>query len=66
MADKTAGDTCGMHCCGKCSPLIFIFGILFLIAGLNLWNPAPAWFNGWSILGLFFFLWGLTGFLMKK
>ncbi len=53
---------CGMHSCGKCSPMILLFGILFLIAGLGLYTAT--WFNGWSILGVFFVLWG--GMSMMK
>lgn len=66
MADKSDGMcACGMHLCGKCAPMTLIFGILFLVAGLNLWTGAPAWFNGWSIVGLFLFLWGLMSFMKK-
>ena len=65
MADKKGEMcACGMHLCGQCAPLILIFGILFLVAGLNLWNPG-AWFNGWSLLGAFFALWGLWSFMKK-
>ncbi|MBS3070373.1 hypothetical protein J4220_02595 [Candidatus Micrarchaeota archaeon] len=58
----SSGCVCGMHSCGKCSPMILLFGILFLIAGLGLYTAT--WFNGWSILGVFFVLWG--GMSMMK
>ncbi len=51
-----ANCVCGMHACGKCSPMILLFGILFLIASLGLYTAS--WFNGWTILGVFFVLWG--------
>ena len=54
---------CGMHLCGKCSMAVLIFGLIWLIAGLGLWNPG-AWFNGWTILGAFAVVWG-AGAMMK-
>ena len=39
-----------MHICGKCAPMILVFGILFLVVGLNV-LPQFAWLNGWSLLG---------------
>ena len=55
-----------MHMCGKCAISVLVFGILFLIAGFNLWAGAPVWFNGWSIVGIYIGLWGLMGMMMKK
>lgn len=55
-----------MHICAKCAPMMLVFGILFLIAGFNLWPTAPFWFNGWSIIGIFAVLWGLVAMTMKK
>ncbi len=57
---------CGMHLCGKCAMPMAVFGLLFMIVGFNLWNGAPGWFNGWSILGVFMALWGVMAILMKK
>jgi len=59
LAEKEHHLACGMHLCGKCSWSVLVFGLLFLIAGLGLWAGAPAWWNGWTILGAFFFIWGL-------
>lgn len=54
---------CGMQVCGKCATVNLIFGILFLIAGFGMWSGAPAWWNGWTLIGLFLALWGLSGFM---
>ena len=66
MAKMSCDGCCGMHPCGKCAISVLVFGILFLIAGFNLWAAAPAWFNGWTLLGVFMALWGLMGMMMKK
>jgi hypothetical protein len=50
-------SVCGVHLCGKCSPLMLLFGILFLIHGLGLFTAL--WFNVTTIFGAFFALWGL-------
>lgn len=42
-----------------------VFGILFLIVGFNLWAAAPFWFNGWSVIGAYLFLWGLIDQIKK-
>lgn len=52
---------CGMHTCGKCSAMVLIFGILFLIAGLGLFTAS--WFNGWFLVGLFLALWGILAYM---
>lgn len=57
---------CGMHLCGKCAPWQVIFGILFLVAGFGLWGSAPAWFNGWTLIGVYLALWGVSAYVMKK
>ena len=49
--------TCGMYVCKKCAMMNIIFGILFLIAAL--WTGAPAWFNPWTVIGVYVLLWGL-------
>lgn len=54
---------CGMHLCGKCTWMVLVFGIIFLIAGLGLYSAA--WFNGWTILGAFLALWGLMPMMSK-
>ncbi len=56
---------CGMHACGKCSPMILLFGILFLIYSLGFFGGfAGHWYNPWTIFGVFFVLWG--GMSMMK
>ncbi len=67
---KTMGDeghvcACGMHLCKKCSPVILLFGLLFLVAGFGLWAGAPMWWNGWTLIGVFMLLWGIMAFVMK-
>ncbi|MDE1798195.1 MAG: hypothetical protein KGH63_02205 [Candidatus Micrarchaeota archaeon] len=57
---------CGMHLCGKCSMVNLIFGLIFLVAGFGLWGNAPAWFNGWTIVGAYLALWALGMMMMKK
>ena len=57
---------CGMHLCKTCVAPNIIFGLLFLIVGFGVWGDAPAWFNGWSILGLFMALWGIAAMTMMK
>lgn len=57
---------CSMHICGKCAPMMLVFGILFLIAGFNLWTSAPYWFNFNTIIGVFLAIWGLAAMMMKK
>ncbi|MBI5177603.1 hypothetical protein HY995_05985 [Candidatus Micrarchaeota archaeon] len=56
MARDSGMCACGMHACGKCAPMIAVFGLLFLVAGLGLFT-AP-WFNGWTVAGVFMALWG--------
>ena len=66
MAKECCNDgTCGMHLCCKCVLPMLLFGILFLIEGFKIWPDAPVWFNGWTILGLFFAIWSVVG-MMKK
>lgn len=55
--------TCGMHLCGKCAWAQLVFGILFLLAGLNVFAGMP-WLNGWTILGVYLGLWGLMAMTM--
>ena len=62
---KTGGCVCGMHLCGKCAPVNLLFGLVFLVLGLGLWAAAPAWFNPWTIVGVYLALWGLTSMFMK-
>ena len=50
---------CGMYTCKKCSVANIVFGILLLIVALGLWGSAPAWWNGWTIIGVYLLLWGL-------
>lgn len=50
-----------MHICGKCSPMVLLFGLLFLVAGLGLY--AASWFNGWTLIGAFMGLWGLMSLM---
>ena len=52
---------CGMHLCNKCASVNIIFGLLFLVASLGL-SAAP-WFNGWTIIGVYLVVWGLSGFM---
>jgi hypothetical protein len=65
MAKMKCAGNCGMHLCCQCALPQLIFGILFIVAGFGLWAEAPAWFNGWSILGIYLGLWGLMA-MMKK
>ena len=53
---------CGMHLCSKCTPVIVLFGLLFLVAGLGLYMSS--WFNGWSIAGAFLVVWGAASKMM--
>ena len=57
-------STCGMYICKKCGWINLIFGILFLIAAL--WNGLPAWFNPWTLIGLYLLLWGIGSAFMGK
>ena len=61
MAKMESVCACGMHLCGKCSPLILLFGILFLVEGLGFFTAS--WFNFTTIFGAFFALWGLSAFM---
>lgn len=36
--------------------MTWLFAILFLVLGLGLWAGAPAWWNPWTVVGLFFLL----------
>jgi hypothetical protein len=54
---------CGLHICGKCGLPVLVFGVLFLLRGLNY---LPAVLNEWVIFGLFFGLLGLMSFMGKK
>ncbi len=63
---KCDSGCCSMHICGKCAPMILVFGILFLIGGFGLWTGAPAWFNFETIVGVFLALWGLIAMTMMK
>ena len=54
-----AGNTCGQYICKKCAIMNLIFGILLFIVGLGLWRSAPAWWNAWTLVGLYVGLWGL-------
>ena len=63
---KDHEGVCGMHLCGKCSNVVLLFGVLFLVAGFDLWRGAPAWWNGWTLAGAFLLLWGLSPMLMKN
>lgn len=56
MAASNNMCACGMHLCGKCSPMTVLFGLLFLIQGLGLFTAS--WFTFTTIFGLFFLLWG--------
>ncbi|MFH0970236.1 MAG: hypothetical protein V1776_02125 [Candidatus Diapherotrites archaeon] len=38
------------------NPMMWLFAILFLIMGLGLWSGAPAWWNLYTLIGLFFLL----------
>ena len=49
--------TCGMYNCKKCGVVNIIFGILLLT--VSLWNGAPAWFNPWTVIGVYLLLWGI-------
>ncbi|VVB57004.1 Uncharacterised protein [uncultured archaeon] len=66
MAMKCEGGCCGVHWCNKCALPVFVFGLLFLIAGTGVWVGAPMWFNGWTILGVFMALGALMTMMMKK
>jgi len=57
--------TCGMYICKKCGVVNVIFGILFLIAGLGLWN-GPSWWNGWTLIGVYLGLWGIMSSMGKE
>ncbi len=56
------GKTCGMNICKKCAGVNIVFGILFLIAAL--WEAAPSWLNGWTLIGVYLLLWGLASIAM--
>ena len=58
------GKYCGMNTCKKCAAVNLIFGILFLVVGLGWWSNAPAWWNGWTLVGLYALLWGLATLTM--
>jgi len=62
---KSEQKMCGMHLCKTCTLPNIVFGLLFLIVGFGLWTEAPAWFNGWSIIGAYLALWGIID-MMKK
>lgn len=61
---KDMSCSCGMHLCSKCSIINIIFGLLFIIAGMQ-WFVAP-WFTGWTLIGAYLFLWGLGTMMMKN
>jgi len=61
MADKDMSCSCGMHLCKKCQPLTVLFGLLFLVAAFTNYIPG----SGWTVLGVFFVLWGLGSMMMK-
>lgn len=63
MAKDESCGTCGMHLCSKCALPNVIFGLIFLVGGLNLWSGAPAWFNGWTTIGVYLALWGLLSMM---
>lgn len=63
MAKDMGTCVCGMHLCGKCSPMVGVFGILFAVAGLGLY--VANWFNGWTILGVFMILWAAMVMMNK-
>lgn len=65
MAKETCEGNCGMHLCGKCAFPQIVFGVLFLAYGLNVWSPG-AWFNGWTILGVYIAVWGACSMMMCK
>ncbi len=54
---------CCMGICKKCATVQVVFGILFLVAAL--WKTAPAWFNAWTLVGVYLLLWGLSSFSGK-
>ncbi len=56
---QECSKTCAMHVCEKCSPFAAIFGLLFLLAGLNIFQFS--WFNGWTILGVMLIVVALSG-----
>ncbi len=56
-------NVCGMNICKKCGTVNLIFGVLFLVASLGLF-VAP-WFNGWTLIGLYLLLWGVSALFMK-
>ncbi len=41
MAKDLDHSSCGMGLCGKCSPIVAVFGVLFLVAGFGLWGGHP-------------------------
>lgn len=55
------GDACcGLHFCSKCGLGVLVFGLLFLLAGLNY---LPAVLNATVLWGLFLGLLGLMGLM---
>lgn len=66
MAKDEHMGMCGMHLCGKCGKVWAIFGILFLVMSLGLWSGAPAWWNPWTLIGLFLIVGGLGPMMMKN
>ncbi len=45
--------------------MTWLFAVLFLILGFGLWGGAPAWFNPWTVIGLFFVLKAVGPMMMK-
>ena len=48
---------CAAHFCAKCAPLVLVFGVILLVAGLGLYTAS--WFNTNTILGAFLVLAGV-------
>ena len=53
-----------MNTCKKCAVVNLIFGILFLMVGLEWGANAPGWWDGWTLVGLYALLWGLASLTM--
>jgi hypothetical protein len=47
------------------STMTWLFAVLFLVMGLGLWAGAPAWWNPWTLVGLYFLLKALGPMMMK-
>jgi len=56
-----AEGVCGLHLCGKCAIVTLIFGIVFLLDGLNVITVNP-----WVVVGVYLALLGLFPMVIGK